>query len=260
MGGREGGGYQCNEEDEVKEQGRSASDRDVSGVEGGLPPGSPSRPSRSSEDKGKKRKEEASSSSAAPPTQLAEDRETGNVRWSTWTSYMTAAGSPMTITCLILFLVLVQAAISVLSWWFAVWSTSAKEEQSSAMNIGVAMGLAALVFGTSNMRAILFMRRCVAAARHLHHRMLSSVLRAPPSFFDHNPSGRILNRFSRDLGCLDDLMPATAFDFVSIAIHTAGSIIVSGIVNPVGSESNDHWLRGRRRGPAAYAYRPKPSP
>ena len=32
------------------------------------------------------------------------------------------------------------------------------------------------------------------------------------AMFDNNPVGRILNRFSRDLGIIDEVLPATAFD------------------------------------------------
>lgn len=39
----------------------------------------------------------------------------------------------------------------------------------------------------------------------LHKKMLSSILRAKILFFDQNPSGRILNRFSNDISLLDNL-------------------------------------------------------
>ena len=36
-------------------------------------------------------------------------------------------------------------------------------------------------------------------ASNLHERMLTSVMRCPMSFFDSTPSGRVLNRFSKDM-------------------------------------------------------------
>ena len=39
----------------------------------------------------------------------------------------------------------------------------------------------------------------VRAAGGLHAGMLTNVLRSPMAFFDTTPSGRILNRFSRDV-------------------------------------------------------------
>lgn len=41
------------------------------------------------------------------------------------------------------------------------------------------------------------------AAKRLHDSMLNSVLRAPMIFFHTNPTGRIINRFAKDLGDID---------------------------------------------------------
>jgi ATP-binding cassette subfamily C (CFTR/MRP) protein 4 len=32
-------------------------------------------------------------------------------------------------------------------------------------------------------------------------------------FFDTNPAGRIMNRFSKDLGMVDEMLPSTMLDF-----------------------------------------------
>lgn len=39
----------------------------------------------------------------------------------------------------------------------------------------------------------------VQAARLLHQALLHNKMRSPQSFFDTTPSGRILNRFSKDI-------------------------------------------------------------
>ena len=43
----------------------------------------------------------------------------------------------------------------------------------------------------------------VASSRKLHTNLLERILRLPMSFFDSQPSGRLLNRFSRDTESLD---------------------------------------------------------
>ena len=40
-------------------------------------------------------------------------------------------------------------------------------------------------------------------AKRLHDAMLHSILRAPMIFFNTNPTGRIINRFAKDLGDID---------------------------------------------------------
>eukprot|EP00820_Chromera_velia_P023428 Cvel_8715.t1-p1 / transcript=Cvel_8715.t1 / gene=Cvel_8715 / organism=Chromera_velia_CCMP2878 / gene_product=ABC transporter C family member 1, putative / transcript_product=ABC transporter C family member 1, putative / location=Cvel_scaffold487:25-17734(-) / protein_length=3199 / sequence_SO=supercontig / SO=protein_coding / is_pseudo=false len=47
----------------------------------------------------------------------------------------------------------------------------------------------------------------VTAALHIHDRVLHSVLRAPPLWFDRNHVGRILNRFSEDQFAVDEMIP-----------------------------------------------------
>ena len=41
------------------------------------------------------------------------------------------------------------------------------------------------------------------SSRKLHTNLLERILRLPMSFFDSQPSGRLLNRFSRDTESLD---------------------------------------------------------
>jgi ABC-type multidrug transport system fused ATPase/permease subunit len=47
----------------------------------------------------------------------------------------------------------------------------------------------------------------VRASSSLHLDMLTSVLRAPSRFFDATPSGRVLNRFSKDVDDVDTFVP-----------------------------------------------------
>ena len=54
-------------------------------------------------------------------------------------------------------------------------------------------------------RAVAFFDRCVKAAASLHDSAFFRMLRAPLSFFDSNPAGRILNRFSKDVALVDEV-------------------------------------------------------
>lgn len=48
---------------------------------------------------------------------------------------------------------------------------------------------------------------CVHAARELHNNLLSRTMRLPMSFFDCTPLGRIINRFSKDVDVVDNMIP-----------------------------------------------------
>lgn len=49
-------------------------------------------------------------------------------------------------------------------------------------------------------------------------------------FFDTNPSGRILNRFSKDIGGVDELLPKGILDAGQFILMIVGSLIVTSTV------------------------------
>ncbi|KAJ8734037.1 hypothetical protein PYW07_014588 [Mythimna separata] len=65
-------------------------------------------------------------------------------------------------------------------------------------------------------RAFMFFKVCMTASRNLHNDMFHSMLRGVMRFFDTNSSGRILNRFSKDIGALDELLPRFLLECIQI--------------------------------------------
>ena len=52
-------------------------------------------------------------------------------------------------------------------------------------------------------------------------------------FFDTNPSGRILNRFSKDMGAIDELLPKAMMESIQIMLVMVGILAMISIVNPL---------------------------
>ncbi|XP_060810578.1 ATP-binding cassette sub-family C member 4 isoform X2 [Amyelois transitella] len=65
-------------------------------------------------------------------------------------------------------------------------------------------------------RAFMFFKVCMTASRNLHNDMFHAMLRGVMRFFDNNSSGRILNRFSKDIGALDELLPRFLLECIQI--------------------------------------------
>lgn len=55
------------------------------------------------------------------------------------------------------------------------------------------------------------------SSKKLHNKMFASLLNAPMRFFDTNPSGRILNRFSKDMGAIDELLPKAMIEATQVS-------------------------------------------
>ncbi|KAI3460999.1 hypothetical protein Pfo_017662 [Paulownia fortunei] len=156
-----------------------------------------------------------------------EEREQGRVSMKVYLSYMTAAYKGLLIPCIILAQTLFQVLQIASSWWMA-WAnpqtTGDKPRTSSMVLIVVYMALA---FGSSwfiFVRAVLVATFGLAAAQKLFLKMLRTVFRAPMSFFDSTPAGRILNRVSIDQSVVDLDIPFRLGGFASTTIQLLGIV------------------------------------
>lgn len=73
----------------------------------------------------------------------------------------------------------------------------------------------------------------VRAAAKLHEYMLHNILRSPMSFFDTTPIGRILNRFSRDIETVDNLLPQLIRSWLNTFFSVVSTIAVISYSTPV---------------------------
>lgn len=69
-------------------------------------------------------------------------------------------------------------------------------------------------------RSFYFFNVAMRASKNLHNSMFSGLTRASMYFFNTNPSGRILNRFSKDLGQIDDILPTVMIDIFQVTTKT----------------------------------------
>lgn len=94
--------------------------------------------------------------------------------------------------------------------------------------------LVGALFVLSLVRTTMFFTICMTSSINIHNRLFECLIRAPITFFDNNPIGVLLNRSSRDMGIVDDLLPPTAFDAVEIFVQLLGILILVSII--------DYWI------------------
>lgn len=78
--------------------------------------------------------------------------------------------------------------------------------------------------------SIYFFIFCLMASVHLHDFVFSKVIGASMRFFNSNPSGRILNRFSKDLGIIDEYIPNVFFDVIEVSREGILDAIIGGVI------------------------------
>ncbi|XP_046412545.1 ATP-binding cassette sub-family C member 4 isoform X1 [Neodiprion fabricii] len=81
------------------------------------------------------------------------------------------------------------------------------------------------------LRSLLFFKLCMNASKGLHNTMFANILKAPMHFFDTNPSGRILNRFSKDMGAIDEILPRVMIESLQVYLVMSGILIQVVIIN-----------------------------
>ncbi|XP_072478211.1 ATP-binding cassette sub-family C member 4 isoform X1 [Notamacropus eugenii] len=175
-----------------------------------------------------------------------ESRSAGTIGFKTYRNYFAAGANCFVIVLLILLNILAQVSYVLQDWWLSYWANEqsklnvtvngikGNETKELDLNwyLGTYAGLtvATVLFGI--VRSLLVFYVLVNASQTLHNRMFESILKAPVLFFDRNPIGRILNRFSKDIGHLDDLLPLTFLDFIQTLLQIIGVVAVAIAVIP----------------------------
>jgi ATP-binding cassette, subfamily C (CFTR/MRP), member 4 len=174
---------------------------------------------------------------SAPSQQLvkAEDRKEGVVSFDAYKNYWLAdrsCGTVSMVTLVFGLLILAQCSLVASDWFLSYWVQLDESDRTSNTQPLIYSMLVVALLIISFIRGFLFFRTSMHSSRYLHNVMFEAILRAPILFFDTNPVGRILNRFSKDLGMIDDYLVVTNFDAVQAAFAIVGAVFFVSIINP----------------------------
>ncbi|CAM9333233.1 unnamed protein product, partial [Heterosigma akashiwo] len=143
-----------------------------------------------------------------------EEVATGAVQLTIYFEYIKAMGGFFAVLLALGLLGSAQGVAMYFSAYLAHWSEMDDANQQYIyyrQRFVLLAAAAALLSVAASTSAYTFLS---LASRGLHDRMLKQTLRGSFGFFSSHPLGRIMNRFSKDMGYLDDLLPFTIFDFV----------------------------------------------
>ncbi|XP_055876897.1 multidrug resistance-associated protein 1-like isoform X3 [Biomphalaria glabrata] len=168
----------------------------------------------------------------------AETAETGRVKLSVFMVYVKAVGALLTVVILF-FYVLYHSASIYSNIWLSEWSNDARNPNISSdtanrdMRLGVygALGIIQGIFVL--ITALMRLLGGVRATKILHRALLGNIVRNPMSFFDTTPSGRIVNRFSKDIDTLDTVIPMLVGMFLMCVFQTLSTILVISVSTPM---------------------------
>ncbi|XP_072291376.1 cystic fibrosis transmembrane conductance regulator isoform X2 [Eucyclogobius newberryi] len=81
-------------------------------------------------------------------------------------------------------------------------------------------------------RGLPLVHTLLTVSKRLHEQMLSAVLRAPMAVLNAMKTGRIMNRFTKDMATIDDMLPLVLFDLIQLTLIVTGAIFTVSIIRP----------------------------
>ena len=155
-----------------------------------------------------------------------EERAVKSVSWNVYIAYVRASGSVLYAPMVFLLLVVSQGANITTSLWLS-WWTSNKFGFTTGQYIGGYAGLGVVQALMMFIFSVTLTTLGTRASRVMLQDAMTRVLRAPMSFFDTTPLGRITNRFAKDVDIMDNnLTDAMRMYFFTLAMITSVFILI----------------------------------
>ncbi|XP_006903270.1 PREDICTED: multidrug resistance-associated protein 9-like, partial [Elephantulus edwardii] len=175
----------------------------------------------------------------------------GSVTWKTYHTYIKASGGYF-LSLLVMFLFLLMIGSPAFSnWWLGIWldkgsqTTCGPEGNKTGCEIGAVLAdtgehlyqwvyagsmVSVLVFGI--VKGFTFTKTTLMASSSLHDQVFDKILKSPMSFFDTTPTGRLMNRFSKDMDELDVRLPFHAENFLQQFFMVLFILVILAAVFP----------------------------
>ncbi|XP_067132222.1 ATP-binding cassette sub-family C member 4-like [Centruroides vittatus] len=188
----------------------------------------------------------------------SDDVEVETIGISVYKEYLNAGSSFLFRIFLLLMLFIAQSITTFSEYWLVKWlhnkriyaenvnnvenlifnSTIFNNSEDKGLynseeyNVYVYFGLICAVFFTMILSGLLLYKFFIAASLKLHKNMFHCITRTPISFLDKNPVGKVLNRFSKDVNIVDDILPFNVHQSLTRLFLFAGMCVLQAILCP----------------------------
>ncbi|RNA36438.1 multidrug resistance-associated 1 [Brachionus plicatilis] len=162
---------------------------------------------------------------------VKEKIETGTVKLSVLKEYIRVCRIPRLVGFMALFCLSNIASVGS-NVYLSYWSNNAENsEKLSQFTIFASIGLTQNVLTIC--ADILYLHMTYSAAKSLHNVMLFSILRSTMEFFESTPSGRIINRFSKDIDAAERAIPESLKSLCRCLFHVLFTVLVIASSTPL---------------------------
>ncbi|KAE8419738.1 P-loop containing nucleoside triphosphate hydrolase protein [Aspergillus pseudocaelatus] len=145
----------------------------------------------------------------AAPLMKEEERVRHARRRDIWRAYAVSSGSIANIF-IVLALAVLSAGGTILSGvWLSFWVSNKFPQLSLGQYLGIYAGITGAQAAILYLFSVYVTTSAANASKAILEDAMYRVLRAPTSFFDTTPLGRIINRFSKDVQILDNELGET---------------------------------------------------
>ncbi|XP_067646383.1 probable multidrug resistance-associated protein lethal(2)03659 [Eurosta solidaginis] len=169
------------------------------------------------------------------PMQVEEKRAEGKIKFKLYAKYFKASGGYLLFILSMVFILTGQILASVGDYYLSYWVNKNQAklyEETDPVDIYIFSGIILATIFFAITRSFVFYTMAQRSSISLHNSMYHGLTHAAMYFFHTNPSGRILNRFAKDLGQVDEILPATLMDVIQIFLSCFGSVMLISVVNP----------------------------
>uniref|UniRef100_A0A8C5HE38 ATP-binding cassette sub-family C member 5 n=1 Tax=Gouania willdenowi TaxID=441366 RepID=A0A8C5HE38_GOUWI len=169
----------------------------------------------------------------------------GSVPWKVYHQYVRAAGGYFISFFVFLNFLLLVGSTTFSNYWLSFWLKQGDGSNSTTASSGdisenPSLHFYQLIYGLmvivtlllAIIKCFFYTHVTLKAACKLHDTMFRKIVASPMGFFDTTPTGRILNRFSKDQEEVDAVLPLNMDSFLQFVLLVSFIIVIISAVFP----------------------------